>query len=379
MKISVALAATAAVVALAPDAAASTGSPGSPGSPAGPPAGLRAALHDMVTAGDPGVVAYARRGDRQWRLASGVADRATGAPARPDDRVRVFSNTKSFVSVVLLQLVGEGPLRLDDPVDRWLPGVVRGHGNDGSAVTVRQLLNNTSGIYDPTNDPSFGTDRGGHTPREVVAAAMAHPPLFPAGTAWDYSNTNYILAGMVIQAVTHRGPDVEIRRRILAPLKLAHTSFPLDDPTIPGRHLHGYDLRYRDVTGFNPSGEWTAGAMISTVADLARYDRALFGGRLLRPAQQRDLETTVPTDSPGIGYGLGVEQLPVPCPSGATTVWETDGGGPGYTSVSVTSADTARQLVLAANVFDLGRDQRHENPVPDSGDAFPRALTSVLC
>jgi D-alanyl-D-alanine carboxypeptidase len=347
---------TATVIAIAPAASAGTG----------PPAGLRPALDAMVDAGYPGVIAYARQDDRRWRLAAGVADRATGEPARPTDRVRIFSNTKSFVSTVLLQLVGERRLRLDDPVERWLPGVMR-----GAKVTVRQLLNNTSGVYDP--------GPVGRTPQEVVAAAMAHPPLFPPGTRYDYSNPNYLLAGMVVEAVTHHGPDVEIRRRILDPLGLRHTTFPLHDPTIAGPHLHGYDLSDRDITRFDPTAEWTAGAMISTLDDLARFDRALFGGKLLRPAQQRDLETTVPTDNPAIGYGLGVERLPVPCGAGSTDVWETDGGGPGYTTASMTSVDGGRQFVLAGNVFDLDAESHGRAPVPDAREPFLRAVTSVVC
>ncbi|BFU44289.1 serine hydrolase domain-containing protein [Krasilnikovia sp. MM14-A1004] len=349
-----------------------------PAPQAAPPAGLREAINEAVAAGNPGVIAYARRGAQHWQLAAGVADRATGRPAQPGDSWRIFSNTKSFVSTVVLQLAGEDRMRLDDTVERWLPGVVHGHGNDGGRITVRQLLNHTSGIYDPTNDPRFSTDQGGHTPQEVVTAAMAHPPLFPPGQQWNYSNTNYLLAGMVVEAVTHHRADVEVRRRITIPLGLTHTSFPLDDPRLPGPHLHGYDMDYRDVTGFNPSGEWTAGAMVSTVADLARFDTALFGGRLLAPAQQRELQTTV-LDS---DYGLGVQRVTVPCRDADIAVWETDGGGPGFSSVSMTSADGSRQLVLVANVFDLARDQRgrpDQPPVPDARAAFGAATTSVLC
>ncbi|GAA4604252.1 D-alanyl-D-alanine carboxypeptidase [Actinoplanes octamycinicus] len=341
---------------------------------AAPPAALRAALQDAVQAGNPAVLAYARQGDRQWRLAAGVADLATGRPARPDDHWRIFSNTKSFVSVVLLQLVAEGRLSLDDSVERWLPGVVRGNGNDGRKVTVRQLLNNTSGIA----DPDFGTDRGGHTPRQAIDAALAYPPVFPPGQGYSYSNTNYLLAGMVLEAVTHHRADREIQRRIIQPLRLTGTSFPLDDPSLPRPHLRGYDLSGRDVTGFNPSGEWTAGAMVSTTRDLARFGRALFGGRLLPPAQQRELLATVP----GEDYGLGVKRLTVPCETGDVTVWETDGGGPGFNGMSMTSADTSHQLVLAANVFDLGIDKKHDPaqpPIPDARPAFFTAITTVFC
>ena len=351
------------------------GGPASAGPP--PPLDLREALDEAVAAGNPGVLAYARQGASQWRLAAGVADRGTGRPARPGDHWRIFSNTKSFVSTVVLQLAGEGRLSLDDTVDRWLPGLVRGHGNDGKRITLRQLLNHTSGLYDPTNDPAFYTDEGGVSPREIVRAALAHPPTFPPGQGWDYSNTNYLLVGRVIEAVTRRRPDVEIQRRILIPLGLTQTTFPRQGGRLPEPHLHGYDLAYRDVTGFDPVGEWTAGAMVSTVADLARFDAALFGGRLLRPAEQKALLTTVP----GHGYGLGVQRGSVPCDHTARPVWQTDGGGPGFNSISLTSLDTSRQLVLVATVFDLADNQRFpDRPAfPDASAAFRTAVDSVFC
>jgi D-alanyl-D-alanine carboxypeptidase len=117
------------------------------------PPGVQQGLDDLVAAGIPGVVAYVRHGNAQWRLSSGVADRATNRPAQAADRVRIGSNTKSFVSTVLLQLEAEHRLSLDDTVGRWLPGVVSGNGNDGSTITVRQLLNHTSGLYDYVADP----------------------------------------------------------------------------------------------------------------------------------------------------------------------------------------------------------------------------------
>ncbi|MFK8844111.1 serine hydrolase domain-containing protein [Streptomyces sp. Ac-502] len=330
-------------------------------------------MEQTVADGFPGAVAYVRRGERQSRLAAGLADTARGERARPDQRFRIASNTKAFVSTVLLQLEGEGRLSLGDSVERWLPGVVQGNGNDGAAVTIRQLLNHTSGIYDPTTEPEFFApylkdhDWGHvHTPREVIARSVRHAPYFAPGTGWKYSNTNYLLAGLVIEAVTHRGAPAEIQRRILAPLGLRHTSFPLTDPDIHGPHLHGYDLKGRDLTRFSPSYDWTAGAMISTADDLARFHRALFSGTLLRPAQQRELQTTVRfPDAPA--YGLGVQRMDVSCgtepDANSVTAWETDGGGPGYFSIALTTADGARQLVLAANIYDLGAELE-ESPLP---------------
>lgn len=348
-------------------------------------AGLRAALDQLVADGYPGVVAYGRVDGQRWQLAVGVADRATGQPARPDDRFRVASNTKAFVSTVLLQLVGEHRLSLDDPVEKWLPGMVRGSGNDGSKISIRQLLNHTSGIWDPTVERSFWApyldqhDRDHiYPPRQVIAAAVAHAPDFAPGTSWGYSNTNYLLAGLVIEAVTGRDAVAEVGRRILIPLELSRTSFPVTDPDIHGRHLHGYDLVYRDMTRFSPSYDWTAGAIVSTTADLARFHEALFGGTLLKPDQQRELETVLPMGDPSSWYGLGVQRIAVPCDSGPVPVWMTDGGGPGFTSTAVRSVDGSRQLVLAGNVYDIDRDVRGELPVPES-TGFLAALRAVIC
>ncbi|MFK0253939.1 serine hydrolase domain-containing protein [Streptomyces sp. NPDC090445] len=357
--------------------------------PASPPAGVTEALEQMVADGFPGAVAYARHGERELRTAAGLANKASGERARPDHRFRIASNTKAFVSTVLLQLEGEGRLSLDDSVERWLPGVVRGNGNDGRAITIRQLLNHTSGIYDPTTEPEFFSPylddhEWGHvyTPREVIARAVRHEPT-PRGPdrVWSYSNTNYLLAGLVIEAVTRRSAPAEIRRRILDPLGLENTYFPVTDPAVHGPHLHGYDLKGRDVTRFSPSYDWTAGAMVSTVDDLARFHRALFSGSLLRPAQQRELLTTVEI-SEDSAYGLGVQRRTVPCGSGpgarSVEAWGSDGAGPGFTSFALTTADGARQLVLAANVFDLGAHLKHELPVP-LGPGAVDVQAAALC
>ncbi|WP_084725219.1 serine hydrolase domain-containing protein [Streptacidiphilus melanogenes] len=372
---------------LACAAAPASAVPATSGTAPRPPlaAALRTATAQAVTDGYPAAIAYARQGDDRATAAAGRADVATGRPADAGDRFRIASNTKSFVATVLLQLVAERRLGLDDSVEKWLPGVVSGSGNDGRRVTVRQLLNQTSGIDDPTTDPAFFApylqrhDMGYvYTPRQVVAEAMAHPPLFAPGTRWSYSNTNYLLAGLVIEAVTGRSAGQEITDRILRPLGLTHTTLPLTDPQIHGPHLHGYDLSHRDVTVFSPSYDWTAGAMISTLGDLAAFDHALFAGRLLPPAEQRALET-VP-DVPGNdGYALGVTRGAVDCGDGREApVWETDGGGPGFTSLSLTSADADRQLILVGTVFDLGQDLLHQPPVPRSS-AFGPVQTAVFC
>jgi len=165
-----------------------------------PPA-LQQALDKLVSDGVPGVIALQRQGGQQRHAASGVADLETQEPIRATNRFRIGSITKSFVSTVVLQLADERRLTLDDTVERWLPGVVP----NGGAITVRQLLNHTSGLYSYTDLPFYlqllREPLRTWQPLQLVQLAVAHPPLFAPGTSWSYSNTNYILLGLIIAAV----------------------------------------------------------------------------------------------------------------------------------------------------------------------------------
>jgi D-alanyl-D-alanine carboxypeptidase len=223
---------------------------------------------------------------------AGVGNLATNAPVPWDAEFRIASFTKPFVATTLLQLVGEGRLSLDDTIGHWLPGVVTGNGNDGNKITVRQLLQHTGGIPNYTDTPEFtwATEQEydqarfrTYTPAQLVALAMTMPPTFAPGTGFNYSNTDYVLAGMIIQRVTgHRWQD-EVTRRIIRPLGLRHTLIPTS-PFIRGPHAHGYqqfaaDGPLVDVTALNPTGLDAAGAIVSTTADGNRFLRALLGGR----------------------------------------------------------------------------------------------------
>ena len=314
---------------------------------------LRALLDELVTDGAPGVLALVDDGPGPaWTGASGQARLDPRVPLRGSARFRVGSITKTMIATVVLQLVGAGTLRLDDSVERWLPGLVP----NGVAITVRQLLNHTSGIFNYTDDPAFlgalFTDpTQTRSPQSLVAVATAHPPLFPPGAGWSYSNTNYILAGLIIQAATGHSPQRELNRRIFTPLGLHGTSFPVTDRGITGYHAHGYLLpgnpfvptsQPLDVTTLiNPSWAWTAGAVISTAGDLARFYGALLGGRLLSPALLTQMETTVPIN-PVFGYGLGLYSTRTVC----GTVWGHNGSVPGYNSVALNSRDGKRHMVL---------------------------------
>jgi D-alanyl-D-alanine carboxypeptidase len=340
---------------------------------------LQADVDAILKTGTVGVVAQST-GPRGSRYATaGVADKATGAAARSGDRFRMASASKTFVATVVLQLVGEGRLSLDDTVDHWLPGVVSGNGNDGSEITVRQLLQHTSGLFNYTADfpvlASVDEYQAGRyttwTPEQLVGIAMRHAPEFEPGAKWSYSNTNYILAGMIIEKVTGHSWEQQVTKRIIRPLGLRDTSAPTTDTRIPGRHLHGYSDFGKtgptiDTTAFNPSAGGAAGAMIGTTADLTRFYQALLGGKLLRPAQLAAMKTTVRAEEvdpvwPGARYGLGLMRIPLTC---GGSYYSHGGDLPGATTRNGVSPDGRRVVVLHATgdgASDLSTEQAQNN------------------
>jgi D-alanyl-D-alanine carboxypeptidase len=315
---------------------------------AGREAKLQSALDRVVAAGVPGAVLLVRERDRTIRLTSGHGNLKPKTPMRASDRFRVGSVTKTFVATVVLQLVGERKLALEDTVERWLPGVVP----NGAQITLRQLLNHTSGLFAYGGDPGFVAAAFRDplrvwTPREIVAIATAHPPNFAPGAGWSYSDTNYFVLGLIVEAATGRSLASELRRRIFAPLRLRATSLP-SAPRIAGRHAHGYFLRpLLDVSVGSPSVDWAAGGVVSTADDLAGFFRALLRGRLLRPDLLRLMRTTVAASQLGRGneYGLGLQKVPAPC--GA--LWGHEGASPGYDSHALNGKDGTRQVVVLVN------------------------------
>ncbi|MBH5134670.1 beta-lactamase family protein [Streptomyces sp. HB-N217] len=323
----------------------------------------RRALKAAVADGVPGVTATARDGHRTWSRTEGVGDLGTGEPRSERDRYRVGSITKTFVATVVLQLEAEGRLSLDDTVDEWLPGVVEGNGNHGDRITLRRLLNHTSGIYNYTADEEFARThfaRDGFlehrydtvTPRQLVAIATAHEPDFAPGADWKYSNTNYILAGMVIEEATGHPYAEEVRRRIIDPLKLRATSVPGTRIGLPRPSSRAYSKLAEsatgptyDVTRLNPSMAGSAGEMISDSADLNRFYTALLRGRLLPAKQLAEMTTTVPA-MPGASYGLGLIKRELDC---GVTVWGHGGGIHGSSSEAVTTRDGRHALAFNFN------------------------------
>jgi D-alanyl-D-alanine carboxypeptidase len=327
-----------------------------------------------------GVLGMVDLGDRRLAGRSGMADTATRRAVPLDGFFRIGSNTKTFIAVVLLQLVQEGRVGLDDSVGRWLPGVVSGNGNDGRAITVRELMQHTSGLYNYTDTllQPYDTARyhahrfDHHTPEDLVAIAMAQPPLFAPGTRWSYSNTNYILLGMVIRKVTGRYWYQEVQARILTPLHLTHTGYPGDWPGLPDPHAVGYSQfepgePLVDTTLFNATFADSAGSLVSTAADLTRFWQAIQRGELLEPAQMAQMHNTVPADRwrsnlPDPRYGLGIQWLPLSCGGG---YWRHGGNVPGYTTMNGVSADGRRSVVLSLSTE------------MDSADGYNQALALV--
>ncbi|MFJ7065612.1 serine hydrolase domain-containing protein [Streptomyces sp. NPDC101115] len=315
-------------------------------------AATQQALDAAVAEGVPGAVAAARDGKDRW---TGTAGERKG-----NDRYRVGSITKTFTATVLLQLQAERRLDLDDPVEKWLPGVVRGNGHDGRKITVRQLLNHSSGIYSYTEDPAFQQKVFGSgflehrydtwAPQQLVDVAMGHAPDFAPGTSWRYSNTNYVLAGMVIEKVTGRPYGKAVENRIIKPLKLRATSVPGTDSRMPEPHSGAYsklgaetDGPTYDVTDLNPSIASAAGEMISDSNDLQTFYRALLKGRLLPKAEMRELTTTLPVSAqyPDYRYGLGISWQKLSC---GKEIWGHGGGIHGSVSEGYATRDGEHSL-----------------------------------
>ena len=320
--------------------------------------GLQRSLDRVVDAGVPGAALLVREDGRTRRLASGLADVARRRAVRPGDRFRVGSITKTFVAVRTLQLAGAGALSLDDSVERWLPGVVPG----GAGISVRQLLQQTSGLFDYTADervlaPYLAGDLAYvWAPRALAEIAASHPPVFPPGQRWEYSNTNYLLLGLLVEAAGGAPIDAQLRDHIIRPLGLRATELP-SGQAIAGAHAHGYTLFERppfvDITALHPSWGWAAGALVSTADDLARFYRALLGGRLLAPALLRQMTSTVAMGTPGERYGLGLWKTQHLNSQGFTlqcgAAWGHNGDLPGYSAFAFASRDARHQFVLLLN------------------------------
>lgn len=267
-----------------------------------------------------------------------------GSGIRRADRFRAGSVTKTLLATVVLQLAAEGRLKLSDTVERHLPGLVRGHGNDGRLLTLRALLTHISGLYDYTAEDSAP---GPATPRAAIRTALAHAPG-PRGS-YAYSNTDYILLGLMVEQVTGRSYAAEAEARVIVPLGLTGTSFPGDRTTLPSPHGRAYSRTpgpghpLRDVTELDPRPAGAAGELISTLDDLDRFYTALLSGQLLPAPQLREL---LDTGAAHGAYGMGIYPERLSC---GITVWGHNGRIAGSYVRTAATADGRRTLTFRVN------------------------------
>ncbi|GAA2769728.1 serine hydrolase domain-containing protein [Streptomyces showdoensis] len=319
-------------------------------------------------AGIPGVVAGLwMPGRGSYVRATGVADKATGRPMFTDTYVRIGSETKTFTVTALLQLVDEGRIGLDDPIAKYVHGVRNGH-----RITLRQLAEMRSGLFPYTADEDFvhallSEPRRQWTPREVLPYGMRHENTFEPGEKFQYSNTNLVLLGLVVEKVTGRPLAEVLRHRVLRPSHLKDTALPYA-AEFPEPHAHGYTDQtlsgeVEDATEWNPSWAWAAGAMTSTLHDLRRWAEILATGRLLSPETQAQRLKTLPTGFPGTSYGLGILD---------TNGWIGHNGSlPGYETVTVYLPERKATLVLIINTDSLVGGQ-------EPSTLLARAITEVV-
>lgn len=297
-------------------------------------------------------------GRQPWSGASGIADRASGAPMQPDTRVRIASISKIFTAVVVLQLVQEGTINLDAPIESYLPGVVP----RGGVVTVRNLLNHTSGLYDYLEDRSFLPQAYQDparlwNPGELVDYAAQFPLAFAPGAAgaWDYSSTNYVILGMLVEQVTGSTLAAEMRARIFDPLELTTTFFAPDEP-VNGAQAGGYS-RNVDQSEVAMSWVYATANLVSTPDDVRRFILALTGGELLAPATLEQMYGWVDGNGqynmPQLEYGLGIMRnvLPVGAgrPAEASRVVGHIGGFGGFRSAVWTAPASGITVALGVN------------------------------
>ncbi|MEU8437861.1 serine hydrolase domain-containing protein [Streptomyces sp. NPDC029216] len=318
------------------------------------------ALRNTLAAGAPGALARITEGGRALSATEGVGDKGTGAAIDTRARFRVGSVTKTFSTVVLLQLVDEKKIELDTPVNHYLPGLL-----PDDRITVRHLLSHRSGLADYTNAMFDKTVPGFEAVRnrvfgyqELVDLSLAEPRTAEPGASYQYSNTNFVVVGMLIEKATGKPVAKEYDRRIIKPLKLRDTAYVHPGTEIKGLHTHGYltpdeaGAPLVDSTEQTVSWAQSAGAMISTPADLSTFMSALVSGRLVAPELLDEMLVMTPTDATKTRfYGLGLRRYDLSC---GTSVYGHTGTVQGFYTYAFTTRDGRRSVTAMANTSNQG-------------------------
>ncbi|MGW0770497.1 serine hydrolase domain-containing protein [Streptomyces sp. NPDC002676] len=347
---------------LALPAQAATGTAGAPAAAALPApdiTGLAGVLGSAVAQGAPGALARIDDHGRTYWVTRGFADRAARRPIVSGDRFRVGSVTKTFSAVVLLQLADEHRLDLDAPVNRYLPKLL-----PDDHITVRHVLSHRSGLYDYTNDLFADSVSGFEavrnkvfTYRQLVGLALKKPRTNAPGAAYAYSNTNFVVAGLLIEKLTGHPVRTAYENRIFKPLKLRDTFYVHPDTRIPGQYARGYltsdtaGAPLIDATSQTVSWAQSAGAIISSARDLNTFYSALLGGKLLSTARLAAMQHWTRVNST-TAYGLGLRRRDLPC---GISVYGHTGAVQGYYTYAFTTKDGGRSLTAVANASNNAR------------------------
>ncbi len=309
-------------------------------------------------------------GEGSYVATRGVSDAKTKQPMRAEDHFRIGSITKTFTATLLLIFADEKKLGLDDPVSKYVAWVP-----NGEKITLRMLADMTAGLHNYTEDDAwvktaFSNFKRVWTPRELVDVGIKHPPDFPPGHGWHYSNTNYVLLGMILEQVTGKKIQLSFAEKVFAPLKLMQTSWPVG-AALPKPYAHGttvqtLDDKLDDATNRDPSWAFTAGELVSTMADLRTWVVSYTTGSLVSPEMQRLRLTwmTMPPNTPERAYGIGI---------GIDHGWLGHTGElPGYNCSAFYLPEKKAVIVVMANSdIPIGK----VNPAPTIMEALTQVVT----
>ncbi|WP_024758341.1 serine hydrolase domain-containing protein [Streptomyces exfoliatus] len=322
----------------------------------------------MKDAGVPGViVGLSAPGKGQYLRSFGEADTAIGVPMSPGLYMRIGSETKTFTVTAVLELVDDGKIGLDDPISDYIAGVP-----NGDKITLRNLASMRSGLFNYTGDEGFykaltsDPDRP-FTPQQLLDYSFKHPVEFQPGAEFQYSNTNTILLGLVVEKVAGMPLHEYIQENVVEPAGLRHTAFPTD-AAFPRPHAHGYTDQtasgeIEDATDWNPSWGWAAGAMTSNLQDMRSWAKTVATGTLLTPETQAERLKVYPTSTSGDGYGLGIFNI---------QGWIGHNGSlPGYQSLTIYLPESEATLVVLLNT-----DVTKDGIAPST--RFGKAITGIV-
>ena len=353
---------------------------------------LKSRAQGLVEAGYPAVLAAVTdsKGESAG-VAVGKGNLETGQAPPMDGEVRIGSNTKTFVAVVVMQMVQEGKVGLDEPIETYLPGLIKGEGIDGSRITVRQLLQHTSGLPEytdttPGSGDIFQVKDHYIPPRDLLDTALGKPAQFEPGAQWKYTNTNYLVLGMLVERVSQRPVGEQIDERIVKKLGLSHTYFPAPgEEKIRGTHPQGYHLsaegKLEDITEMDPVWGWAAGAMVSTPSELNTFFQAVFDGRLLTQSSIDEMKNGAVDASsylgPGTVYGLGLIGTPLSC---GGTSWGHGGTIHGYQTDNAVGPDgTAVTVAVTALPSAIADQNNLESSAKEKHQRNKDAVDATLC